>query len=99
MGVKFGRKGSKAQQRECAELDERIERDQEHAAEKRGAKLRQHDAKETTPRAVTERARGLLQRGVEASQRRSDGEIDEGIIGAGDDQQRAGEILERKLKA
>ena len=95
LGVELGGEGPEAQQSEGAELGQRVEGDEQRAAEEGRAKLGKDDPQETSPGALAERARCLFERGIESAQRRGDRQVHQRIIGAGHDEQSAGEVLER----
>ena len=90
MRIKFGGKSTVAQQGECAELRQRVEGDEQNAAQQGWAELRKDDPHKRSPGALAERARGFLERRIKAAQRSGYGQVDERIVSAGHDKQRSG---------
>ena len=62
-----------------------MDRDEQHPAEQGDPRLRQGDAEEGPPRAHAERAGALLQGRVDAAQHRRHRQVDERVVGEGDD--------------
>ena len=94
LGVDLGGEGTEAQQAEGAELHQRIECNQQHAAEHGRPQLRQDDPHKTAPAADPQHAGTFLERRIKAAQGRGNRQINERKIRARDDQQRPGELLD-----
>ncbi len=87
--VDRGGERAKTQHGEGAELDQRVQRHQQHAAQQRRPQLRQDHAAENCGGALPQRARALFQRRVHLAQGGGDRQVDQRIIRHRDHQQRA----------
>ena len=74
-----------------AELRQQVQRDEESAAEQGRSQLGKDDAREGGHAPEAQRAGGLLERRVDALQRRGDGQVDEREVRQGDDEDRSRE--------
>ena len=84
-----------AQQRDRAEIGDRVQRHEQPAGRQRGTELRQHHPAERGPAPVAEAARCLLEARVEAEQRRTQREQQVGVGEQREHEHRAPEAVDR----